>query len=119
MPVGVAAVRRRRRKITGDGGDAGEPLTPQASPEKKRGGTEEAMDRIRAHYRAALARLPPSLIPRALAAGVCLGFLDPVSNIIANAVSSMPEAFSPDEEEEEEQEQELARARASKAREEA
>nr|TKV90405.1 hypothetical protein SEVIR_9G026400v2 [Setaria viridis] len=39
---------------------------------------------IRQHYKRALKRLPPSLIPRVAKAGVCIGFLDPVCNIIAN-----------------------------------
>nr|XP_034575102.1 uncharacterized protein LOC117838990 [Setaria viridis] len=42
---------------------------------------------IRQHYKRALKRLPPSLIPRVAKAGVCIGFLDPVCNIIANTVS--------------------------------
>ncbi|KAL6643228.1 hypothetical protein ACP70R_021409 [Stipagrostis hirtigluma subsp. patula] len=47
----------------------------------------EVMNYISGHYKQALHRLPPSLAPFVDEAGVCLGFLDPVSNIIASAVA--------------------------------
>ncbi|CAL5023752.1 unnamed protein product [Urochloa decumbens] len=52
----------------------------------------EILDIIYGHYKEALDALPledmPSLAPRLLAAGVCFGFADPVTNIIANTLSS-------------------------------
>ncbi|KAF7028725.1 hypothetical protein CFC21_040593 [Triticum aestivum] len=63
------------------------------------------LDRIHGFYESALDRLPaeriPSLTTRLLKAGVCFGFLDPVSNIIANTVSYTP---SPEDEIKEEDE---------------
>lgn len=45
------------------------------------------MSYIHGYYKDALDRVPPSVIPLIKRAGFCFGFLDPVSNIIANAVS--------------------------------
>ncbi|CAN6309761.1 unnamed protein product [Urochloa humidicola] len=52
----------------------------------------ELLDTINGFYAAALDRLPvdemPALVPRLLKAGLCIGFSDPVTNIIVNTVSS-------------------------------
>nr|CAB3494382.1 unnamed protein product [Digitaria exilis] len=46
------------------------------------------MGYIDGYYKEALNRLPRSLIPRVLETGFCFGFLDPVSNIIANTAAA-------------------------------
>uniref|UniRef100_A0ACD5UB02 Uncharacterized protein n=1 Tax=Avena sativa TaxID=4498 RepID=A0ACD5UB02_AVESA len=49
------------------------------------------LDHIHGFYKAAFDQLPiPSLGPRLLEAGMCIGFLDPVSNIIANTIAYIP-----------------------------
>jgi hypothetical protein len=57
------------------------------------------LDQIHGFYKAALNRLPvkrvPSLAPRLVEAGVCLGYLDPVSNIVINTISYSPSAPLP------------------------
>jgi hypothetical protein len=49
------------------------------------------LDLIHGFYKEALVRLPleemPKLVPRLLKAGLCFGFMDPVSNIVVNTVS--------------------------------
>ncbi|KAG8056303.1 hypothetical protein GUJ93_ZPchr0002g26641 [Zizania palustris] len=72
----------RRRRGERDGG----------SPDTWDGTWEgEILDIIYGHYKEALYALPledmPSLAPRLLDAGVCFGFADPVTNIIANTVT--------------------------------
>ncbi|XP_044973981.1 uncharacterized protein LOC123441834 [Hordeum vulgare subsp. vulgare] len=51
-------------------------------------------EQIHGFYKEVLNRLPvkgiPSLAPRLLKAGLCIGFLDPISNIILNAISYCP-----------------------------
>ncbi|RCV40128.1 hypothetical protein SETIT_9G026900v2 [Setaria italica] len=78
------------------------PPRPLASRTKRRYLTEvvaseksQVIAHIRQHYKRALKRLPPSLIPRVAKAGVCIGFLDPVCNIIANTVSYKEEEQGP------------------------
>ncbi|XP_037452149.1 uncharacterized protein LOC119322743 [Triticum dicoccoides] len=50
------------------------------------------LETIKGFYSAALDRLPvdeiPALVPRLLKVGLCVGFADPISNIIVNTVSS-------------------------------
>ncbi|KAF0924864.1 hypothetical protein E2562_014949 [Oryza meyeriana var. granulata] len=56
--------------------------------------TRVILDHIHGFYTVALDWLPeeeiPALTPCLLAVGVCIGMLDPVSNIIANAISYSP-----------------------------
>ncbi|KAK1630519.1 hypothetical protein QYE76_004834 [Lolium multiflorum] len=62
------------------------------------------LDHIHGFYETALHLLPldtlPSLAPRLLEAGMCLGFLDPVSNIIANTIAYSPPSPRPRPDEE-------------------
>ena len=80
--------RKRLRRI-GDGA-ATVPVTRETVKEDIR----VLLDQIYDFYKAALDQMPteeiPSLAPRLLSAGVCFGVLDPVSNIIANAISYSP-----------------------------
>ncbi|CAL4889681.1 unnamed protein product [Urochloa decumbens] len=88
------AGRRRRFGSDGDGNGEGAGTAPNLSDASRVG-----MDRNRrlilefmyGYYDEALAALPlermPTLAPRLLESGVCFGFGDPVTNIIANTLS--------------------------------
>ncbi|XP_072146878.1 uncharacterized protein [Setaria viridis] len=85
--------RKRLRRI-GEGA-ATVPVTKEAVKKDIRA----LLNQIYDFYKAALDQLPteeiPSLAPRLLSAGVCFGVLDPVSNIIANAISYSPPSPTP------------------------
>nr|CAB3498539.1 unnamed protein product [Digitaria exilis] len=78
-------VKRRRRAYAG---------LPYRCDRPKRVARNKSavLEAINGFYAAALDRLPvdemPALVPRLLKAGLCVGFSDPVSNIITNTVSS-------------------------------
>ncbi|CAL5060032.1 unnamed protein product [Urochloa decumbens] len=92
------AGRRRRGWSGGDGTGEGAGNAPNLSD-----GSRAGMDRNRrlilesmyGYYDEALAALPlermPALAPRLLESGVCFGFGDPVTNIIANTLSALGE----------------------------
>ncbi|XP_025825195.1 uncharacterized protein LOC112900560 [Panicum hallii] len=91
--------RKHLRRI-GDGA-ATVPVTRETLKEDIR----VLLDQIYDFYKAALDQMPteeiPSLALRLLSAGVCFGVLDPVSNIIANAISyspSSPTSINPGDE---------------------
>ncbi|CAN6243212.1 unnamed protein product [Urochloa humidicola] len=78
---------RRRR--------GGSPDLSYGDPAGIAGNRSAILRAIHGHYKESLAALPleamPALAPRLLAAGVCFGFADPVTNIIANTISSLPD----------------------------
>ncbi|CAL4971149.1 unnamed protein product [Urochloa decumbens] len=73
----------------------GSPDLSYGNPVGIAGNRSAILNAIHGYYKEALAALPleamPALAPRLLAAGVCFGFADPVTNIIANTLSSLPE----------------------------
>lgn len=77
------ADRRRRGRSDGDG--SGSPIPSRSSQQGA------ILDIICEYYNAAVDALPledmPALGPRLLGSGVCFGFADPVTNIIANTIS--------------------------------
>uniref|UniRef100_A0ACD5V752 Uncharacterized protein n=1 Tax=Avena sativa TaxID=4498 RepID=A0ACD5V752_AVESA len=75
---------KRDRRI-GDG------CPPDFAVERRKQDICLLLDHIHGFYKAELDRLPmPSLAPRLLEAGMCIGFLDPVSNIIVNTIAYIP-----------------------------
>ncbi|CAL5060044.1 unnamed protein product [Urochloa decumbens] len=80
-------VQRRRR--------GGSPDLSYGNPVGIAGNRSAILNAIHGYYKEALAVLPleamPALAPRLLAAGVCFGLTDPVTNIIANTLSSLPD----------------------------
>nr|CAB3445754.1 unnamed protein product [Digitaria exilis] len=87
----MMAGRRRRR----DGGDGTDPHLSDGSRAGMARNRRLILEFMYGYYDEALAALPlkrmPALVRRLLEAGVCFGFGDPVTNIIANTLSYIPD----------------------------